>query len=139
MISLNTGLGVGAVDVALDGDYVNFAHVRQIEDLFRHRWDAVTLLCLADGPLRYTDLATAISKRADQRIPDAMLTRCLRRLTECALVRPQPGSNGPGYVLTEAGQAQIAILARFSKVMRGADRDRAQQTRRAAEPRAARS
>jgi len=118
-------------DEALEEDRVNFAHVRQIEDLFRHRWDAMTLLCLADGSSRYSALADAISKRSDQRIPDAMLTRCLRRLTECDLVGGQPDAKGHVYTLTQAGHAQVAILARFSRVMRAADRDRAQQARRA--------
>jgi len=100
-----------------------------MEDLFGHRWDAFALLCLADGLLRYTDLGDAISKRADERIPDTMLTRCLRRLTECELVHPQP--DGSGYTLTHDGLAQAAILARFSKVLRAADRSRAQQARHA--------
>jgi len=99
-----------------------------MEGLFGHRWDAFALLCLADGLLRYTDLGDAISKRADERIPDAMLTRSLRRLAECELVQPQ--SDGSGYTLTHDGLAQAAILARFSKVLRAADRSRAQQARR---------
>ena len=108
----------------LDGDCVNYAQVRQIEEMFQHRWDAMVLLCLADGPLRYGDLASAINKRSDKRIAEAVLTRCLRRLTERGLVG-RPDDNTIAYTLTTVGQAQTNLLGKLSRAMRAADRARA--------------
>jgi DNA-binding HxlR family transcriptional regulator len=109
----------------MDGDWLNFAQARQVEDLFRHRWDAITLLCLADGPLRYTELANTISSRSGERLADTLLSRCLRRLAGNALIYKGPRDEGHHvYSLTDAGQDQVAILTRISRVLRADSGDR---------------
>lgn len=92
--------------------------LREFEDLFGHRWDALALLCLADGPLRFNRLAAAMNQHADERLADGVLSRSLRRLANTKLLtRTEMPDNGHAYALTAAGVTRAERLAECLQAM----------------------
>jgi DNA-binding HxlR family transcriptional regulator len=89
------------------------AGLREIEELFGHRWDALVLLCLvaSPSPLRYRDLAREMHRQSDEMFSDTDLSRSLRRLADAGLIQRSPSDDRyKPYALTSAGARQAARL-----------------------------
>ncbi|WP_280304110.1 winged helix-turn-helix transcriptional regulator [Nocardia neocaledoniensis] len=84
------------------GDYEADCPARMGVDLFGNSWLPVIVYMLRDGPLRHSDLLTAIGG-----ISQKMLTQTLRRMERMTLVRRRRYAEAPPrveYELTEAGR-----------------------------------
>jgi DNA-binding HxlR family transcriptional regulator/SAM-dependent methyltransferase len=90
------------------------SQLRELKELFSHRWDALTLLCLStEGPLRFNALAVALNAVSDQWLADNILSRSLSRLQEGNFVVKFPDRREGSYSLTEAGVLRAALLAQY--------------------------
>ena len=98
---------------------VNFARLREFEAIFSHRWDALALLCLAEGPHRFNRLAATMGAVADERLPDPILSRSLRRLVDGNLVTKsdETGERYQTYALTPTGARRAAQLALYLRLV----------------------
>lgn len=93
--------------------------LRELEDLFSHRWDALAMLCLSDGPLRFNRLAATMNERADERLADGVLSRSLHRLSDKRMVvRAEVAESGHiVYALTDEGRARAQQLADYVRAV----------------------
>ena len=84
---------------------MDFTRLKEFEEIFGHRWDALALLCLAEGPCRFNQLAATMGVAADERLADPTLSRSLRRLVGRRLVVKSDGASEryPIYALTPTG------------------------------------
>lgn len=99
--------------VVAGGDHVDFQRLRDIDALFAHRWDVFVIASLAeaDGPLRFNQLAHAVSENTQTRMIDSTLTRIKDRLIRAGLVHATLDGDGhAAYALTPAGQARAEII-----------------------------
>jgi DNA-binding HxlR family transcriptional regulator len=99
------------------GEGVNFRHLRQLNDLFEHRHDALILLCLARAtrkarrPLHFRELAKSIIEQTETYMAESDLSRSLPRLRQSALVTVHDaGSRRPSYEPTPLGEQKAALL-----------------------------
>jgi hypothetical protein len=98
---------------------VNIDHIRELDDLFEHRNDALVLLCLAYGvadaggrPLHFREWARALIKHTGTYISENAITRSLPRLKERRLVVAfQEGTRHPAYRPSRLGAQKAALLA----------------------------
>jgi DNA-binding HxlR family transcriptional regulator len=87
---------------------VDFARLREIDELFAVRWEAFALASLSDGPLRYRQLWRAIKRHAQADIKDTTATRLLKKLTRAGLVaQTRIGGRHFVYSLTPQGEAVV--------------------------------
>lgn len=99
---------------------MNVDHLRELNDLFEHRHDALILLCLARGvadaadqPLRFRQLARSIIKQTGSYVPESNISRSLPRLRDAKLVAVHGAdTRHPSYRPTLLG-AQKAELVTF--------------------------
>jgi SAM-dependent methyltransferase len=92
---------------------VDLPRLREFEELFGHRWEALALRCLstASTPLQFGQLAKRMDEQSDERLADGVVTRSLRKLTEAKLVQPvTTRTRHPLYALTPAGSQKAARL-----------------------------
>ena len=83
------------------------AQLAQFEKLFSRRRAALALACLADGPMRWTDVRDAITLRAGAGIGDKPVTRALQALQRMGLVERVDHEDGNHlYALTLQGASQ---------------------------------
>lgn len=84
--------------------YIADCNTRLATDLLSHRWDAVVLAGLSDGPRRRAQLLVAVGAASDK-----SLTESLRRLTASGLVAPVAGatSRHVRYGLTALGASFV--------------------------------
>lgn len=99
---------------------MSFGLLREFEELFSHRWHAHAVLCLAaaTGPLRFNQLAAMMNRRADERLPDATLTRCLHRLIGEKLVQATVADGGYNlYTLTSYGDKRAGRIGEIIRTL----------------------
>jgi DNA-binding HxlR family transcriptional regulator len=92
---------------------VNLDHLRELDELFEYRGDALILLCLAHAgrPLRFRELARTIVEQSGSYIADGKISRSLPRLKQCGLVIVGDEDNRhPSYRPTPLGQAKAGLL-----------------------------
>lgn len=80
----------------------------QITELFKYRRTALALECLyTDGPMRWTDLGHAMSRRGGEWVEGKAVTRPLHALQRLGLVASIDGDGGSSgnhlYALTPVG------------------------------------
>jgi DNA-binding HxlR family transcriptional regulator len=93
---------------------VDFERLRQIDKLFEHRWEAFVIGSLAEagGPMRFNQLAHAVSEHTRTRMVDSSLARIKDRLIHKGLVEETKTVDGHhAYALTDAGREKAEILA----------------------------
>jgi DNA-binding HxlR family transcriptional regulator len=100
---------------------VDLTFIEQIEELFRYRWEPYILLCLADGPKRYTTIASTINRQSTGRLSDGALSRSLDQLEAAGLARTvsETGEGrrcGP-WTLTPAARPYVAKLLILQKAL----------------------
>jgi DNA-binding HxlR family transcriptional regulator len=90
---------------------MNFKRLRQIDRLFSRRWDAFVVACLADGPLRLSELAYQLTIHTQTRMNDGTLGRIKHRLLRAGVIHVINDPDGhPTYALTDAGQATADVI-----------------------------
>ncbi|RMI29965.1 transcriptional regulator [Nocardia stercoris] len=90
------------------GDFEADCPARLAVDLFANSWLAVIAYTLRDGPMRHSELRTAVGG-----ISQRMLTRTLRRMTAASLVERRRYATAPPtveYELTTAGRDLLVPL-----------------------------
>jgi DNA-binding HxlR family transcriptional regulator len=109
--SLETSTGVTTCLIG-GGDHVDFQVLRDIDTLFAHRWDVFVIACLGEeGPLRFNQLAHAVSEQTGTRMIDSTLARIKDRLIRAGLVMTTDEGDGhPTYSLTNAGRARADTI-----------------------------
>lgn len=104
------------------GDRVDFERLRQIDKLFEFRWDAFVIgsLAEADGPMRFNQLAQAVSEHTGTRMIDSSLNQIKKRLINQGILVAVKDHNGhPSYALTDDGRSKAAILAAITDALNG--------------------
>jgi DNA-binding HxlR family transcriptional regulator len=97
---------------------MDFERLRQIDDLLAHRWDVFVLGCLADGPMRFNQLAYEMSQQTRTRLSDSSVSRIKDRLIRAGLVTATADGDGhPAYALTAGGQATAHLLNALTSVL----------------------
>ena len=72
--------------------------------MFQYRGDALTIVCLSTGPMRFGQLAKAIAERCGTHMSDTQVGRCLGRLVARRLVDHVETDEGVAvYRLTDRG------------------------------------
>ena len=97
---------------------MNVDHLRELNDLFEHRHDALILLCLTRGvadaagqPLHFRQLARSIIEQTGSYIPESNISRSLPRLKDARLVAVHDGgTRHPSYRPTPLGAQKTALL-----------------------------
>lgn len=84
---------------------------RRIDQLFEYRGDPLVIMCLADRPLRYTELLRVIPERSGIELSDTQLGRSLARLVRRGQVDRVEHDGVPLYKLTARGTIDAATLA----------------------------
>lgn len=110
---------------------MNFDHLRELNDLFEHRHDALILLCLtrgvADGkgrPLHFRELARSIIHQTGTYIAESNISRSLPRLKDARLVAVyDEGTRHPSYRPTRSGEKKAALLALLLQAMEDQNKD----------------
>jgi DNA-binding HxlR family transcriptional regulator len=99
---------------------VDFERLRQIDKLFEHRWEAFVIGSLAesDRPMRFNQLAYAVSEHTRTRMVDSSLARIKDRLIHKGLVEETKTDDGyHAYALTEEGREKAEILASITDAL----------------------
>ena len=79
--------------------------------MFQYRGDALTIVCLNAGPMRFGQLTKAIVERCGTHMSDTQVGRCLRRLVERGLVEHvETGDEVAVYRLTDRGRREADDL-----------------------------
>lgn len=89
---------------------MKFKYLRDLDKLFSHRWEALVILCLADQPARFSELARATVDKAGVRLPDGNITRALNRLRRKGLVDVREDEQHRAYELTGNGRQRASEL-----------------------------
>jgi len=72
--------------------------------MFQYRGDALMIVCLSEGEMRFGQLTKAIVERCGTHMSDTQVGRCLSRLVERGLVEHvETCDNVAVYRLTERG------------------------------------
>lgn len=89
-------------------DQVEYEQMAKIQTVVRYLWDATALICLENGPLRYTELHRTMIASTERYLSDSELTRTRHRLVRSRMISEHPtGNGGKAYCITEAGQARL--------------------------------
>lgn len=110
---------------------MNFDHLRELNDLFGDRLDALILIYLARGvtnaagrPLRCPQLARFIIKHGGSYVPEGNISRSLFRLQNARLVAVQdPDTTHPSYSPTRLGEQKAALLVFLVRAIEDQDND----------------
>jgi DNA-binding PadR family transcriptional regulator len=79
--------------------------------MFQYRGDALTIVCLSAGPMRFGQLAKAIVERCGTHMSDTQVGRCLSRLVGRGLVEHvETGDSVAVYRLTDPGRCEAEDL-----------------------------
>ncbi len=97
---------------------MNFDHLRELNELFEDRRDALILACLARGvantasqPPNLSQLAILMIESGGSNISEGDISRSLLRLREARLVAVEnPGDRNPVYSPTPLGHQKITLL-----------------------------
>jgi DNA-binding HxlR family transcriptional regulator len=107
--------------VGYEGGFpLDFLALHELEELFRCRGDAMLLVCLLDGPYRYTELGRALSVVAGLHMNEKVLTRGLPRLIHRGLVA-HDADGDRSYRLTSEGTRraeEIRLVANALEAVR---------------------
>jgi len=99
---------------------VDVTFLQELEALFERRWTPYILLCLIDGPQRFSTIAKTINAQSTDHFADGVLTNTLSYLQTAGLAQPVTGQ-GHGryrpYTLTPAGYTVAARLVRIRKAL----------------------
>jgi len=105
-VALRARRTVPGEDIALD-----VRALLEMAEMFRFRWDPAILVCLAEGPLRFRELAKLVSCRIGDRLEDNALSRSLDRLQRQDLVAAEQTTLGrrivPVYRITDLGRVHL--------------------------------
>ncbi|GIJ62113.1 hypothetical protein Vau01_096290 [Virgisporangium aurantiacum] len=89
--------------------------LRELIDIFRHRWDPIILVLLADRPRRRKELTQEVRDGSGEHIADGVLSEVLTRLqTDGMIVKDKSGANHVVYRATQAALTTVARLRRIS-------------------------
>ncbi|MFY1622474.1 hypothetical protein ACN268_04645 [Micromonospora sp. WMMD735] len=102
---------------------MKFEYLRDLDKLFSHRWEALVILCLADQPARFSELARATVEKAGVRLPDGNITRSLDRLRRKGLVGVRMDDRHRAYELTGSGQRRASELRFLLEAMEDREHD----------------
>jgi DNA-binding HxlR family transcriptional regulator len=89
--------------------------LRELTDIFKHRWDPIILALLSASPHRRRELTHQVRDKKGEHISDGVLSQTLSRLTEEGLIdKEQRGVNHVIYSATPAAIDQVERLRRQS-------------------------
>ncbi|HET8659150.1 MAG TPA: winged helix-turn-helix transcriptional regulator [Micromonosporaceae bacterium] len=103
---------------------MDFQRLRDIDALFAHRWDVFVIASLAEeGPLRFNQLAHAVSEHTRTRMIDSTLARTKDRLIRTGLiVATDDGDGHAAYSLTATGWAKAKMIRAITDALAPPDK-----------------
>lgn len=115
-------VGLRGKAVHVDSEDFRFDHLQTASDLVTRVWEAGTLHCLRDQPMRYTDIGNWLAAWSGLRPSDSAITRALKRLRRRGfVVRTDGHANRRGtYAITDKGRARISKIAALTGALDGA-------------------
>jgi hypothetical protein len=91
---------------------LDFRRLHEIQVIFSHSHVPLALLCVAEGPIRFSALGAMMSERDGSRISDTQVTRVLKVLYDLGYSTTEPGADRGGpYRLTRRGRIAAQRLA----------------------------
>ena len=93
---------------------MNVNHLRRLSEILGHKWDLLILARLADGPLRYTEIASQV-RETDSDLTDGVLTKNLKRLADSGFIHRERAETHHVYELTPRGRFVVATLAKIAE------------------------
>jgi hypothetical protein len=86
--------------------------MHEIQVIFSHSHVPLALLCVAEGPIRFSALGAMMSERDGSRISDTQVTRVLKILYDLGYSTTEPGADRGGlYRLTRRGSIAAQRVA----------------------------
>jgi len=90
--------------------------LRELVDNFRHRWDPIILVLLAEHPRRRRELTQEVRDNRGEHISDGVLSEALDRLqAEGLIAKDKLAANHVVYRATPAAQHRVTWLQRVSE------------------------
>jgi DNA-binding PadR family transcriptional regulator len=100
---------------------LNLDGLRELVDIFKHRWDPIILVLLAERPRRRRELTQEVRDSRGEHIADGVLSEVLNRLqAEGLIVKVMVGANRALYGPTPAAVDWVRRLERISDLNAGA-------------------
>jgi DNA-binding HxlR family transcriptional regulator len=97
---------------------IDFARLREVDELFAVRWEAFALASLANGPLRYRQLWRAVRRHTQADINDTTFARLVKKLVAAEFVVQTPANaRRPSYALTPQGQGFVQRIVDLIEAM----------------------
>jgi len=103
-------MGVGQVDI-------DFARLREVDALFKVRWEAFALASLANGPLRYRQLWRAVRRNTQENIKDTTFARLAKKLIAAGYIVQMTADVRPSYALTSKGREVVQRIVGLIEAM----------------------
>lgn len=95
---------------------LNLDGLRELVEIFRHRWDPIILVLLAERPRRRRELTQEVRDNRGEHISDGVLSEALDRLQDDGLIaKDKRGANHVVYRATSAALGRVARLQRISE------------------------
>jgi DNA-binding HxlR family transcriptional regulator len=89
--------------------------LRELVEIFRHRWDPIILVVLAERPRRRRELTQQVCDSHGEHISDGVLSDVLNRLQDEGLItKENVGANHVVYRATPAAMSRVERLRRIS-------------------------
>ena len=90
-------------------------HLRQLSEILGHKWDLVILARLAEGPLRYMEVASQV-REIDGDLSESVLSKNLKRLAANGLLVRESTNGHHVYDLTTLGRHIVAALEKINDI-----------------------
>jgi DNA-binding HxlR family transcriptional regulator len=94
---------------------LNLDELRELVEIFRHRWDPIILVLLAERPRRRKELTQEVRDNRGEHISDGVLSDVLTRLQDEGLItKVNKGASHVVYRATPAALSRVERLRRIS-------------------------
>jgi DNA-binding HxlR family transcriptional regulator len=95
---------------------LNLDGLRELVDIFRHRWDPIILVLLGEHPRRRKELTQEVCDNRGEHISDGVLSEALDRLQDEGLImKKKLRANHVVYQATPAALGRVEWLQRVSE------------------------
>ncbi len=95
---------------------MNLDGLRELVDIFRHRWDPIILVLLAEHPRRRKELTQEVRNNRGEHISDGVLSKALDRLRdEGLIIKEKRRANHVVYRASPAALGRVEWLQRVSE------------------------
>jgi DNA-binding HxlR family transcriptional regulator len=96
---------------------VNLDGLRELAELFKHRWDPIILALVTERPRRFSELAHEVRDRSGEHISDGVLSLTLARLiVDGFITKRQSGRWHSLYAPTIEAHSRVQRLQQLSEL-----------------------